>query len=883
MINIWSFLLQTLSVTVVAILLLFVKKLLEDKLSPRWQYGIWSLLAIRILLPVSVKKYFVFPISAWLENLKGMIEQQIESTYTKAYTPIEIRHVLGILEGNPSSITDWLFVIYACGVVAVFLWYVISYLRLHRILKNGEIPSVRLQNQILNISKKYGLKSCRTVAIEGLPSAFVCSGLQPILVVPKEEELNEKILLHELLHLKYHDELQSIFWCVLRCLHWCNPFLQYVFNRIGNDMESLCDQRVLELLEGEERREYGIILLNMVNEKYARVPGTTSISNGGRNIKKRIAAIVRFKKYPKGMALASVCVGIMLIVPILSGVAYGYDEDTYHPQTLKELQSAMALTRVRRPATVAGALDTYAKGLIYENGIYIASASSLEKQEELEKSMLENIENSRMAYLLDAGEEFESIISYNGYSVFNLNKVNENQYEAYLVFSLVNDFDSTTMSLMIPVKVSYEDAWVVEECGERKVSSYDLQNTFYPETVMQGVRQFDATGETGHIKVSIRTLHIVNNDLQNENSFFGTVSLDGSLKLNAEFETVRIYNTLEYTVSPDSEGNLPESDCAVRWMELESEEDDREFQEALLPEGSGSSTDREYWLSGSLDGGRGALVHSNGWIQLPYEEFEEEIAPCYKARVYWDDIAMEDLILTESDSQICGENSWFSANVNQRSVYMNAERKKEFVKEQDQIYTEKKVNGEILDLSEEEIYSLLEEAMFLISYDEEIYEKLESCGIYRFETMYSLVPNIQNWEIEILEPKLFYDAKYGDWIILCGGYNKDTSWQEQILTDDIGNREEFGIRFSNIRGSYDSYVREVRAYISDEEKHQQIETCNRLDGDGANGIGFELQDYIYMDGLETNYVGYRWYGSCTYASGFENYDAEVTVYYEQGE
>jgi beta-lactamase regulating signal transducer with metallopeptidase domain len=90
-----------------------------------------------------------------------------------------------------------------------------------------------------------------------------------------------------------------------------------VFNRIENDMESLCDSRVLERLEGEERRLYGGILLAMASEKYARVPGTTSISNGGRNISRRIEALVRFRKYPKGMGLVSVCIALVLAIPPL--------------------------------------------------------------------------------------------------------------------------------------------------------------------------------------------------------------------------------------------------------------------------------------------------------------------------------------------------------------------------------------------------------------------------------------------------------------------------------------------------------------------------------------------------------------------------------------
>ena len=152
------------------------------------------------------------------------------------------------------------------------------------------------------------------------------------------------MLLHELLHLKYFDAAQGIFWCLIRALHWCDPFMHYVLDRVGNDLESLCDQRVLERLEGEERREYGGILLGMANAKYARAPGTSSISNGGRNISRRIAAIVRFKLYPRGMALASVCIVLVLAAPLLLGSAdeeYAFDGTEYESIGLDPCEGAL--------------------------------------------------------------------------------------------------------------------------------------------------------------------------------------------------------------------------------------------------------------------------------------------------------------------------------------------------------------------------------------------------------------------------------------------------------------------------------------------------------------------------------------------------------------
>ena len=52
MVNIWEFILQTISVSLVAGFLLIIKNIFKDKLTPRWQYGIWVILALRILIPV---------------------------------------------------------------------------------------------------------------------------------------------------------------------------------------------------------------------------------------------------------------------------------------------------------------------------------------------------------------------------------------------------------------------------------------------------------------------------------------------------------------------------------------------------------------------------------------------------------------------------------------------------------------------------------------------------------------------------------------------------------------------------------------------------------------------------------------------------------------
>ena len=481
--NIWEFLLQTLTVSLTAAVLLIVKYLLADKLSPRWQYGIWGLLALRALIPAGMTRQVLLPLPAWVDMCKTAAERGLASAYAGPWDAMDAKSVLPWPSGAPESVTDWLFVAYALGAAAYLLWKLAAYIRLRLALRRGAPASEAVSAQIAGVCEKYGLRASRAVEVEGLPTAFVCGVFRPVLAVPKGG-VDDKVLLHELLHLKYFDAAQGIFWCFIRALHWCNPFMHYVLDRVGNDLESLCDQRVLERLEGEERREYGGILLGMANEKYARAPGTSSISNGGRNISRRISAIVRFKLYPRGMALASVCIAVVLATPLLLGTASA-DTGHMHSSPQSELARSLAAVRTTRCRTPAAALDTYAKGILRDNGIFLAAASPFEKHEELYEGMCESSSKGYSAdYYLTKPLEY-AIYTGSGYLINNLVST-ENGCEAELVLTVsyvadlenggwLKDADGDTLTglYVIPVRAYEAEGWVVEETGERQFIAAD--------------------------------------------------------------------------------------------------------------------------------------------------------------------------------------------------------------------------------------------------------------------------------------------------------------------------------------------------------------------------------------------------------------------------
>lgn len=476
--NIWEFLLQTLTVSLVAAVLLIVKYLLADKLSPRWQYGVWGLLALRALIPAGTARQVLLPLPVWVDMWKTAAERGLGSAYASPWSSLDAGSVLPLPSGAPRSLTDWLFLVYVLGVLGWLLWKAAAYARLRLVLRRGTPASAEVSARLAAVCEKYGLRSCRAVEVEGLPTAFVCGVIRPVLALPRGGA-DDKVLLHELLHLKYFDAAQGIFWCLIRALHWCDPFMHYVLDRVGNDLESLCDQRVLERLEGEERREYGGILLGMANAKYARAPGTSSISNGGKNISRRIAAIVRFKLYPRGMALASVCIVLVLAAPLLLGSA-GTDIGHMYPNELDGLDRSLAAARTTRCRTPAAALDTYAKGLIYDNGVFLAAASPFEKHGELYEGMRASRAEGWVAYHYESVPEQYAIDSGSGYLINNL-VCSEGVCEAELILTVnyvadlenggwLKDADGDTLTglYVVPVRAWEAEGWVVEETGERQ-------------------------------------------------------------------------------------------------------------------------------------------------------------------------------------------------------------------------------------------------------------------------------------------------------------------------------------------------------------------------------------------------------------------------------
>lgn len=593
--DIWSFLLQTLTASGAAVLLLAVKALFRDKLSPRWQFAVWSILALVLLMPAGLwGRYVLLNWPLFVETVKSGLTGEF-GTLTRVLAPVPL-----LPAAAPASAADWLYLIYGAGVLVLLVRYVVSYIRLRLALRQGR--PVR-SGQLQAVGAAYGLPVCPAVEVDGLPSAFICGVFRPVLALPAGAATDGKVILHELLHLKHRDVAWGWVIALFRCIHWCNPLIWLCADWAGNDLESLCDQRVLERLEGEDRRDYGRILLSMADEKYARAPGTSSAANGGRNIARRIEAIARFKRYPAGMALASVCVALVLAAPLVAGTrAAGLAVSG--SGSLGELDYAMASARTVPCTTCAGAFDAYGKALLTGKLLYRAMCAPLSQQNELAELYrarqvgLWDREANGLPGLPESGEQ-------EGYRVYNLTQVGENAWEGLMVIRIFNldaPGDQRTYLWLAVQQLRAEkegNRWVIVPLEDFQTVYAEGWTTMPSSCGQLPAVVYEAQARDFTVRVRQQLVAQVDNRVQGGNGLWPMVDYNYTPQPDGEFTIMTYYDwQAEYTGDPADKGKY--ESLALSSVPLWGDQERPVLRRPGSGHQGGSSSSGESWQSRPL-------------------------------------------------------------------------------------------------------------------------------------------------------------------------------------------------------------------------------------------------------------------------------------------
>ena len=200
--------------------------------------------------------------------------------------------------------------VWLAGTTGVLLWTLIAYIRLrHRVAEAVMVePDVYETDQI--------------------DAPFVL-GSDIYLPAGLDEPDRRYVLLHEQVHVERYDAfLKGLAWIALS-LHWFNPVLWLAYRLLCQDVEALCDQKVIDGFDPESRREdtagYAAALYHLGRRE--RLPQAV-LPFGEENAKGRIKHVLTYRKPAKWAAvlLAVLCVAV--------GVLIGLNGPT-HEETVK--------------------------------------------------------------------------------------------------------------------------------------------------------------------------------------------------------------------------------------------------------------------------------------------------------------------------------------------------------------------------------------------------------------------------------------------------------------------------------------------------------------------------------------------------------------------
>jgi|GEM_PF-6135697 len=289
------------------------------KKAPRWIIcAMWALAAVRLVCPVSIASPLsVFRAAPSIVSESGEVEffrssggsekpllavdtVQIERPQGSARTIQEIPGTsLAVTQRSRDAYLPPLVQAYLLGLAVMLLYAGVS----TWILRKKVSASLRQQDRI---------RVCDQVA-----SPFILGILRPTVYLPSSLNEEEKrfVLAHERAHLRRLDHIWKPLGFLILCVHWFNPFCWLAYVLLCRDMELACDEKVIRELGRSERAAYSQTLLNFSAH---RVLAACPVAFGETDVKKRIKAVLNYKKPAFWIVLSGVLCCVVLVLCLMT-------------------------------------------------------------------------------------------------------------------------------------------------------------------------------------------------------------------------------------------------------------------------------------------------------------------------------------------------------------------------------------------------------------------------------------------------------------------------------------------------------------------------------------------------------------------------------------
>lgn len=319
---------------------LFLLKPVLQHFSKKWQYYIWLLVILRLLIPISPAVSIVGEL--FQQAKTQLTEQSRYINNDSGSKPLEtvLSHQIPTFENaaaesipdTPGSILmkEHLWgVIWLSAALALFIRKVYGYFRFIRAVKKenkavtaGQAPAI-LKEAAEEMGVVTHIQLCTNPFIL---APMLIGASHPVIILPEtihEADLTY-IFRHELTHLRRRDFLYKWLTELAVCLHWFNPVVYWVRRQINLYCEFSCDEAVISCLDCAERQRYGETLLNSITVSNRPQTHTVplSLSGDGKLIKERLRAIMTYRHKSKAMVFTAASCAFFLLCGTFYAGAY---------------------------------------------------------------------------------------------------------------------------------------------------------------------------------------------------------------------------------------------------------------------------------------------------------------------------------------------------------------------------------------------------------------------------------------------------------------------------------------------------------------------------------------------------------------------------------
>lgn len=298
--------------SILAIVILILRKIFDKKISPKWKFAMWALLIISLIFPIKIviqsNNNYQYDLNQYLKDIIKAIEIDALGEYMPLIIFIWFLVLIFILS---------IFIINTIKMKIKIGKKELADKRIIRIFEESK-KILNINNNIKLIEQDYKKVPCIYGIIH--PKILVTDD-----IFLKDDETIKYIFMHELAHFKRKDLILNKLLILLLSFYWFNPIIWICFKQIRQDMELKADEMVLEHIGKEKSKEYAKTLVSLlpltIEEKYTTK--VLYVTDGKKNMERRIKMIKlseKFKEYKSLIGVTTIlltlCIGMLIFTQI---------------------------------------------------------------------------------------------------------------------------------------------------------------------------------------------------------------------------------------------------------------------------------------------------------------------------------------------------------------------------------------------------------------------------------------------------------------------------------------------------------------------------------------------------------------------------------------